>query len=74
MAKPFTVPRGFALVPIQPTEAMLDAIAGTPWGSLSPSKQAAEFAAWRQILKAAERAVDANGVALDASNKPNGGA
>lgn len=71
MAKRFSVPRGFALVPIEPTEQMLDAIAGVPWRTLSPGKQAQEFAAWRQVLKAADEAVEAASVIKDCSD-PHG--
>lgn len=48
-------PTGWRLVPIDPTDAMLDAIAGTKWCELNPSKQAAEVAAYSKMLSVAPK-------------------
>lgn len=49
-----SMPEGYRLVPVEPTEAMLDCIAGTSFKNLSPSKQAAEIAAYSAMLSASE--------------------
>ncbi len=46
---------GWKLVPIDPTDEMLDAVAGTSWRNLNPSKQAAEVAAYSKMLSVAPR-------------------
>lgn len=52
-------PTGWRLVPVEPTEAMLDAFAGTPFVGLSVSKQEAERRAYAAMLDAAPSAVGA---------------
>lgn len=49
------IPAGYAMVPVEPTEAMLDCVAGTEWRNLSPCKQAAEVAAYSAMLAAAPK-------------------
>lgn len=53
IAQPVKVPDGWKLVPIEPTDAMLDHIAGTHFSRLSPEKQAQEIAAYSRMLSAA---------------------
>lgn len=48
--QPVAVPDGWALVPIDPTDAMLSAIAGTRYDQLHPSKQKAERDAYTKFL------------------------
>lgn len=43
-------PDGWKLVPVEPTDAMLDHIAGTRFSRLSPAKQAQEIAAYSRML------------------------
>ena len=44
--------QGYVEVPVEPTEAMLDAVAGAPFRFLSSGKQAAERDAYRAMLAA----------------------
>ena len=48
--QPVAVPDGWALIPIDPTDAMLSAIAGTRYEQLHPSKQKAERDAYTKLL------------------------
>jgi hypothetical protein len=50
-----TIPEGWQLVPIEPTEEMLDEIAGAKWNLLSPTKQANEIAAYKAMLSASPK-------------------
>lgn len=53
VARPVRVPDGWRLVPVEPTEAMLDHIAGTRFSRLPPTKQAQEIAAYSRMLSSA---------------------
>jgi hypothetical protein len=69
------VPAGWKLVPVDPTEAMLNHISGANFSALSPSKQRAEREAYRAVLAASPApppdATAAGGVAVKALDLSN---